>query len=186
MVPDPQPTAEGAAPDVREVRTQTLVPKPLKPYPFTNYGSVVELGQDPALVGATAGQCVVKIVTLMPRERIVTEFSRHNHTAIVWIPMDRTPYMVVVGPKMDEMLGRQFPGTNEIRAFHTDGHSGVLINAGVWSAEPFVTKEGRFVAIAFEPADVSKRDDLTRNYEEILRTRFKVEEPDPNEGVRLL
>jgi len=186
MVPESQPTAEGAAPEVRQVRVQPLVPKPLKPYPFRTYGSVVELGEDPALVGASEGQCVVKIVTLKPRERIVSEFSRHNHTALVWIPMDRTPYVVVVGPKMDEMLGRQFPGTNEIRAFHTDGHSGVLVNPGVWSADPFVASEGRFVMIAFEPSDVSKRDDLTRNYEEILRTKFKVEEPDPNEGVRLL
>lgn len=74
------------------------------------------------------GKLVVSIFRAQPREMpfTITMLERHPLASQAFMPLQSTPFFVVVAPKGDGI------STTNVRAFLAKGHQGVNFAAGVW------------------------------------------------------
>ena len=116
-----------------------IVAEPLTSQAFAEFGEVVEhAGNErrrhlaPALRALGAGPrtaiWVSRVDGAIPQTCPVLLLERHPYSPQTFIPLDNTPYLVVVAP--DDAQGE--PDLERLRAFVASGSQGVCYRTGVW------------------------------------------------------
>ncbi len=125
--------------------TDRLDPQPLSAAAFAPFGDVIEFeGRDSypindgmaaryhALAGIDTGgadaRAVISLVASKKFElpRRVDHLEYHPHGSQAFIPLDATPFLVVVGAPGDP------PDPAALKAFVTNGRQGINYRAGTW------------------------------------------------------
>ena len=129
---------------------KSLTVKPLTAEAFFEFGDVIEMDQrasQPMNRGmAERFPSLAKVETYADKARAVTSLvhshrydlpftidlvERHPLGSQSFIPLDDTPFIVIVAPIGDEVDATQ------LRAFKTNGSQGINYRAGIWHAPLF-------------------------------------------------
>ncbi len=128
----------------------SLPVKPLTAEAFFEFGDVIEMDQRasqpmnrgmaerfPSLAKVeTYGDKARAVISLVHSRRYSMPHSielieRHPLGSQAFIPLDDTPFIVIVGPIGDEV------DVSQLRAFKTNGSQGINYRAGIWHAPLF-------------------------------------------------
>ncbi len=120
-----------------------LIPKPLRPESFAAYGDVIELNKDPIMIneGFTqrfhdlakvevgTGHTLINIFRTSPKAFpiAVTYMERHPLGSQAFIPLSKTPFLVLVAAK-----GKTSLNASDLELFITNGQQGVNYHKNVW------------------------------------------------------
>ncbi|MBR8652818.1 ureidoglycolate lyase [Achromobacter sp. Marseille-Q0513] len=116
-----------------------IVAEPLTSQAFAEFGEVVEhAGNErrrhlalPYAHSAPAARTAIwvsRVESAIPQPCPVLLLERHPYSSQTFIPLDNTPYLVVVAP--DDAQGE--PDLERLRAFVASGSQGVCYRTGVW------------------------------------------------------
>jgi ureidoglycolate lyase len=116
-----------------------VVAMPLEGGRSVNFGTATRFDDVASLdLSAEGGRPLLSLFRAdpPPRPLRVRMLERHPLSTQFFMPLSRTPFLVVVGE------GETSPDPNTVRAFRTDGRQGVNFRRGVWHHPLLVLETG--------------------------------------------
>ncbi len=154
-----------------DIRSITLISKYLNLDDFKTYGSIIDYNNPSSFKSDNDSTYNIRIIEIINSDSKMNVLRCHQNSQILMMPLEHVKYYLPVGPAIDIMRTRPFPGTNEIKVFYSEGMQGFILNTGVWYSKPIVTKSSLWLEIC---RDFNFEE---RNYENILKVNFLLEPP---------
>ena len=150
-----------------DLRTISLISKYLNQDDFKLFGNIIDFNNSATFMPDSETAYNIRIIEIEQSELVMDVLCSHFQSQIIMIPLEHVKYFLPVGPEIDQMRTRPFPGTNEIKVFYSEGMQGFILKKGVWFAKPIVTKSSQWIEIS-KSFEYEKR-----NYANILKVNFK-------------
>ncbi|MCD4655968.1 MAG: ureidoglycolate lyase [Planctomycetes bacterium] len=154
-----------------DLRTFTLIAKFLNQDDFKIYGNIIDYNNSSSFKSDNDSIYQIRIIEIDKSDSSMNVLRCHQNSQIIMMPLEHVKYFLTVGPAIDSMRTRPFPGTNEIKAFYSEGMQGFTLEKGVWFSKPIVTESSLWLEFCM---DFNFEE---RNYERILKVNFKLEHP---------
>jgi ureidoglycolate hydrolase len=111
--------------------TVTLMPRPLTPESFAEFGAVV--GPRQLVLTSTEFPFFTNIATLQPRHLPVTYLNRHHDHQQLFLTLGGQPMIVIVAAP--RLTGAELR-PEHVRAFVTDGNTAIVFHIDTWHVAP--------------------------------------------------
>lgn len=109
----------------------SLVPRPLTPEAFAEFGSVV--GPDRLVLTSTEFPFFTNVATLQPDHLPITYINRHHDHHQIFATFDGKPMIVIVAsPRLSAAELRP----EDVQAFVTDGSTAIVFHVDTWHLAP--------------------------------------------------
>ena len=154
-----------------DLRTIPLISRYFNVQEFKSFGSLIDPGNAAKFMCDTIIEYDVRIIEIAKTDPIVDVLTCNHVSKTLLIPLEDVSFYLPVGPAIDAMRSRPFPGTNEIKVFYSESKQGFILEKDVWFADPIVSKTSKWLEIS-RSTDIEKR-----NYANILKVNFKLEPP---------
>ncbi|HVC34239.1 MAG TPA: ureidoglycolate lyase [Chloroflexota bacterium] len=112
-------------------RVVTLLPRPLTPEAFAEFGMVV--GPEKLVLTSTEFPFFTNVTTLQPDSLPITYVNRHHDHHQIFMTFDGKPMIVVVAsPRLSAAQLRP----EDVQAFVTDGNTAIVFHVDTWHLAP--------------------------------------------------